>query len=104
MSTTQEFYGDLKATDTVSENLPPGDCVFMVGRNTDLSAKCRELPRGYFRFFLPDGREVLTISPTGDFLVYGNLVANDLEVYETFKAFMECARIEHDRHATMTTP
>jgi len=104
MNTNQELNIVLQEADTASENLPPGDCIFMVGRNTDLSAKRREMPGGSFRFFLPDGREALTISPTGDFLVHGNPVANDLEVYETFKAFMECARIEHDRHATTTTP
>ena len=91
MSTDQDI--TLQETDTISVNHPPGDIRFVLGLNTDLTDVQRTLPEGSFRFFLPDGREVLTITPTGAFLVYGEIITNDLEVYETFKAFLECARI-----------
>lgn len=79
----------------INEDAGPGDIVFRVGRNTSFQEKRQQMPDGSFRFFLPDGREVLTISPAGDFLVYGHLVTNDLVVYETFRAIMECARMEN---------
>lgn len=82
-------------SNTINESAGSGDIVFNLGRNINFQEKRQQMSDGSFRFFLPDGREALTISPAGDFLVYGRPVTNDQEVYETFRAFMECARIEN---------
>lgn len=47
------------------------------------------------RFSLADGTEMLRLSHTGTFFVRGKPAAEDIEVYEAFKAWLRDARCEH---------
>jgi len=51
------------------------------------------IEKGAVVFYTKDGEETLKISPNGDFYVKGKKVANDIEVYESFKEWLIKASI-----------
>lgn len=71
--------------------------VFQTGAGESASEHVRQPGEpGAFIFRLGSGAEVLRITCAGEVLVRGNKVADDVELYRAFRAWLETATTHHE--------
>ncbi len=77
-----------------SRGAPGGDVIFKPGKGQDGTEIMRPGRDGSIRFLLPDDTEMLAFHPDGTIYVRGELVEDNVTVYNIFKRWLMTATAE----------